>query len=43
VSNCLQPIAIRSGSVGSTAIEGSFAASPGMLAPFEATLTWWIT
>lgn len=39
LSNCRQPIAIRLGSLGSTAIEGSLAASWRMLAPAASTLT----
>ena len=37
--NCLQPIVILLPSVGSTAIDGSFAASPTMLFPCASTLT----
>ena len=38
--NCLQPITILLRFVGSTAIDGSFAASPRMLFPLASTLTW---
>src|SRR5439155_3519245 len=38
--NCLQPIAILLRFVGSTAMEGSFAASPRIFWPFASTLTW---
>src|SRR5262245_58844162 len=37
--NCLQAIIILSPFIGSTAMEGSFAASPRMLLPFPSTLT----
>ena len=37
--NCLQPIAILLRSVGSTAMDGSFAASPMILWPFASTFT----
>ena len=40
MSNCLQPITILLGSVGSTAIAGSFAASSRMLLPFASTFAW---
>src|SRR5262245_46440078 len=40
LSNCLQPMAIRFGWLRSTAIEGSLAASPRMLAPVASTLAW---
>jgi len=43
LSNCRQPIAIRSGALESTAIEGSLAASPTMLLPSDETLTWTLT
>ena len=39
VSNWRQPIAMRFGAVGSTAIDGSLAASPGMFLPLASTLT----
>jgi hypothetical protein len=40
VSNWRQPIATVPGSEGSTAIEGSFAASPTMFSPELLTFTW---
>jgi len=40
LSNCLQPILILFPLVGSTQMEGSFAASPTMLLPLALTLTW---
>jgi hypothetical protein len=43
LSNWRQPIAMRVESVGSTAIEGSLAASPMMLLPRPSTLTWTLT
>jgi hypothetical protein len=39
LSNCLQPIVILLPLVGSTAIAGSFAASPTILFPFASTFT----
>src|SRR4030095_191879 len=40
LSNCRQPIVILLPSVGSTAIAGSFAASPSILLPVASTLAW---
>ena len=40
LSNCLQPIAILLGFVGSTEMEHSFAASPTMFWPLASTFTW---
>jgi hypothetical protein len=39
VANCRHPIAMRFGFVGSTAIDGSLAASPTMSCPNELTFT----
>jgi hypothetical protein len=40
VSNWRQPMTMREGSFGSTAIEGSLAASPTMLSPLRSTFAW---
>jgi hypothetical protein len=39
LSNCRQPMLILFVLLGSTQMDGSFAASPTMLLPFESTLT----